>query len=146
MRVRVPERDEAVDAVMAACAREFGPGIARLSYEVSPNDRMFDGRFDHYLRIGLWAIRCIKRGLDGRCPDSILDFGCAHGRVLRALQVTFPAAEITGADIDPDAVQFCRDVLGAQTFLSATEPESIQATGKFALIWVGSVLTNLDAL
>lgn len=131
-------------------SREFeqlsGASLEELNYEVSPNDCMFDGRMAVYLGGGLDSLDGISRGLAGRSPESILDFGCGHGRVLRFLKLAFPEARLTASDIDEDAVQFCRDRLGVPAFLSAEDPREIpDPGGPFDLIWVGSMFTHIDA-
>ena len=124
---------------------EFGVDFANLDPEISPNDRMYDGLIDNYVRGGVWALRCIRRGLSGRIPESILDFGCGHGRVLRMLKLAYPDAELTAADIDADAVDFCRSQFGVTTHLSAEDPREIRLTATFDLIWVGSVFSHITA-
>ena len=135
-------RDE---PILREATVEFGVDFADLDFEVSPNDRMFAGSMEHYLRGGVWALRCIRRGLVGRAPESILDFGCGHGRVLRMLTLVYPNAELTGADVDADAVEFCRDQFGVNTFLSAEDPRAITVKHTFDLIWVGSVFSHITA-
>ena len=76
---------------------------------------------------------------------SILDLPSGHGRVLRTLAAAFPDAKITACDIDHDCVDFCAKTFGAVAVYSRERPHQIPISGKFDLIWCGSLLTHLDA-
>ena len=39
--------------------------------------------------------------------ESILDFGCGFGRVLRMLKAAYPEARLTAADVKREGVDFC---------------------------------------
>lgn len=123
----------------------------RIVTEVSPNDAMFHGCEDHYLGVGRSAIQCIVQSLRAaRIPTDqvkrILDLPCGHGRVLRHLRATFPDAQVTGCDLLDDGVDFCASMLGAVPVYSDEDPGKIPLeSDAFDLIWVGSLLTHLDA-
>lgn len=123
---------------------------------ISPGDSMFcrefgnDTAWQHYCESGRTALRGIRAALllAEREPQSIrriLDLPCGHGRILRVLKAAFPEAKITGCDIDRAGVDFCASTLGAEPVYSVPEPEKIPVQGPFDLIWVGSLLTHLDA-
>ena len=127
---------------------KLGPKVSGLVVDVSPNDTMFPGSLAVYLASGVSAVEGVKRAQAAAGKEtfeSILDFACGHGRVLRALKAEFPGAELAACDIDPDGVRFCARALGAKPFPSHTDPGQIELTGEFDLIWCGSLLTHLDA-
>jgi SAM-dependent methyltransferase len=76
--------------------------------------------------------------------ESILDFGCGHGRMLRTLQAAFPSASLAACDINRDGVDFCARVFGATPVYSSTDPAEISIDGKFDLIWCNSFFTHVD--
>jgi SAM-dependent methyltransferase len=132
--------------------REFGLNLVELVRDVSPNDtmfRMYEGRMAVYLSGGPAALRSIRRSFKsaGRTdpPESILDFGCGFGRVLRFLKLAFPEARLTASDIDAEAVEFCRRVFGATPIQSGEDPGEIALRDSFDLIWCFSVLTHVNS-
>ncbi len=118
---------------------------------ISANEGMFQGNEAHYFGVGAGAVTNIKRALGaaGRNPDSvarILDLPCGHGRVLRYLKTEFPHAEITACDLLTDGVDFCASQFGAIPVYSDPDPSRIPlARDAFDLVWVGSLVTHLDA-
>jgi len=109
---------------------------------------MFEGDERRYLDVGLSAIRCIRHALamvGAGAPRRILDLPCGHGRVLRALRVAWPEAELTACDLARDGVDFCARTFGARPVYSEVDPRAVAlARESFDLIWVGSLLTHLD--
>ena len=108
---------------------------------------MFNDSEESYFRVGRGALALIVgharmsgRGAFGR----ILDFPSGHGRVLRYLGAAFPDAELVACDLEPDAVQFCRDTFGATGIISRERSEEIELRGRFGLIWCGSLLTHIE--
>lgn len=75
--------------------------------------------------------------------ESILDWGCGAGRLTRYL--TMLAPEVTGADIDADNIQACRQILqkGRFVHVGLRPPCSLPADA-FDLVLGVSVLTHLD--
>jgi SAM-dependent methyltransferase len=128
-----------------------------VNREISPHEKMgrpSEGSAEeeaYYFEAGRSALECIDISLRAaRKPISevrrILDLPCAHGRVLRYLQAAFPAAEVSACDIMRDGVDFCASTLGAVPIYSEDDPRKIPlARGAYDLIWVGSLLTHLDA-
>lgn len=115
--------------------------------DIAPNDTMFDGSTEHYLSVGLSAMRAIEGALAGRpAPRRILDLPCGHGRVTRLLRARFPAAEITCSDIDHDGVAFTADRFGARAVFSDGHFPTLELGARFDLIWIGSLLTHLSEL
>jgi SAM-dependent methyltransferase len=86
-----------------------------LITELSPKDTMFDGRADHYLRVGLSALEAIEAGMFGAPePQTILDLPCGFGRVTRMLRARYPEAAITVCDLDRPGVDFSAATFGAR--------------------------------
>lgn len=76
-----------------------------------------------------------------RC-DSVLDFGCGCGRVLRHLQ-HLPAV-LHGCDSNPVAVEWCAGHLPAGAFtVNGLESPLDYEAGSFDLVYAFSVLTHL---
>lgn len=122
--------------------------LQKLSLEVHRNDEMYvplDAR--HYLSTGLGALRCIESALQrtgGRPVQSILDFPCGYGRVLRFLRARFPEAAITVSELDKGGLEFCGTTFSARVVQSETDFSRLSMPGRFDLIWCGSLLTHLD--
>jgi len=120
----------------------------RIDVTLSPNDEMFTGDLEDYLGVAETAVAQIAHAMaitgTGECRR-ILDLPCGHGRVLRALRAVFPDAEVTACDVNRDGVDFCAAQFGARPVYSTTDPREIPLDGTFDLIWVGSLLTHLDA-
>ncbi len=73
---------------------------------------------------------------------AVLDFGCGCGRVLRWLR-DIPA-ELRGADVDRDAIAWCRENLPFAKFeRNRLAPPLSYETESFDLIYAFSVLTHL---
>jgi cyclopropane fatty-acyl-phospholipid synthase-like methyltransferase len=76
-------------------------------------------------------------------PSRVLDLPCGHGRVMRALRAAFRNAEITGCDLDRDAVDYCTRTFGATGIVSGEDLGAIRWPGAYDLVWCGSLLTHL---
>jgi SAM-dependent methyltransferase len=115
---------------------------------IAPGDAMWAGDLEDYLGVGFSAVAQVAHAMSicGRTSlPRILDFACGHGRVLRALRAAFPEAELTAGDVDRDGVEFCARQFGATGVYSDPDPARVELEGEFDLIWVGSLLTHLDA-
>lgn len=131
-----------------AVAERLAAGRARLDTAIGEDDQMFEGDLDSYLRVCHSALAQIGHAMAicGRTSlASVLDFACGHGRVLRGLRAAFPEAELTGADINRDGVDFCARQFGALPVHSDPDPAKVELAGGHDLIWVGSLFTHLDA-
>ncbi len=121
---------------------------SRLDTEISENDGMFFGEKETYFFQTRSAFECIIDALrmHTECNvESILDFACGHGRVMRALRAAFPKSEIVASDSNADGVNYCVKKFDAIGVMSGENPDSINFDNrKFDLIWVGSLLTHLD--
>jgi SAM-dependent methyltransferase len=119
-----------------------------MNTEISPHDGMWEGDRDEYFQLAATGLGCVQRSLAAAGRESaerILDFGCGHGRVMRALRDAYPAADLTACDLDADGVQFCVDRFGARAANSTADITQISLPGDYDLIWCGSVFTHLDA-
>jgi SAM-dependent methyltransferase len=132
----------------ATIAELLGSYRERIDVTLSPDDEMFRGDLEDYLGVAETAIAHVAHAMaiTGRSGfDRILDLPCGHGRVLRALHAVFPDAELTACDINRSGVDFCAGQFGAMPVYSVADPHEIPLEGNFDLIWVGSLLTHLDA-
>ena len=131
-----------------AVAERLAAGRARIDPTIAPDDQMYRDDLDSYLSVCHSALAQIGHAMAicGRTsPRRILDFACGHGRVLRGLRATFPEAELTGADVNRDGVDFCARQFGSIPLYSDPDPARVPLAGGYDLIWVGSLFTHLDA-
>ena len=127
----------------------FARPIENVSQSVAPEDEMFAGNREHYFGVGDSALRCIELALlaaqkSPRDVKRILDLPCGHGRVLRTLRAAFPGASLTACDLSRHAIDHCAKAFGAEPVHSSEDPKAIPLSGRFDLIWCGSLLTHLD--
>jgi SAM-dependent methyltransferase len=121
---------------------------------IADNDAMFerhapaDEAWNHYFLCGRSALRVIRLALAAAGKTDVrkvLDLPCGHGRVLRVLRAAFPLAELHACDLDRDGVDYCAARFGARAIYSHPNPAQVALAGPYDLIWVGSLLTHLDA-
>jgi len=118
-----------------------GARMARVVFAEDPHQFILGGatiakRFDMLLR------ERFDRPLTSF--SRILDWGCGSGRVTRQL-MQMGCASITGADIDPDNIQWCRENLkGADFHHLGLNPPTSFADAQFDLVIGISVLTHLS--
>jgi SAM-dependent methyltransferase len=75
---------------------------------------------------------------------SILDFGCGCGRILAGWEHSLNGATLRGVDINPAAVNFCRENIGfAEVGLASAYPPLPFDDRTFDLIYAASVWTHL---
>jgi SAM-dependent methyltransferase len=77
--------------------------------------------------------------------QSILDFGCGTGRVIRNVEGKAAASRLVGVDIDESAIRWCRRHFQGVTF-DTIDPEPPLPFGDraFDFIFAVSVFTHLD--
>ncbi|MGZ4169019.1 MAG: class I SAM-dependent methyltransferase [Solirubrobacteraceae bacterium] len=80
-------------------------------------------------------------GWDG--VGSVLDFAAGYGRSTRFLVEHLPPERVTVAEIQPEALEFQRGELGVKTLLSTTDPEELDTSATFDLVFVASLFTHL---
>ena len=106
---------------------------------------MEDGEAEHYFACGASAMRAIKTAPLLGIPKAILDLPCGHGRVTRHLRDAYPDAELFVSDLDEPGADFCAAEFNATKLVSSLDLSDIDFGRKFDLIWVGSLITHLDA-
>jgi len=105
---------------------------------------------DEYLRIGEVCGRNIRDlltgvGRDLYAFDTILDFGCGSGRVLRTFQDRPASCRLYGTDIDRQAIAWCRTHLDIATWnTNAAMPPTAYPDQSFDFVYAISVFTHLD--
>jgi len=105
---------------------------------------MFEVNEDHYLQVGLSALKIIETAMLGLpAPQTILDLPCGFGRVTRTMRARYPDAAITVCDLDRAGVDFAAATFGARGVYSEPNFRDLELGGTFDLIWVGSLLTHL---
>ena len=79
--------------------------------------------------------------------NSILDFGCGCGRLIRSLRpLCDPWASLYGTDIDQAAIAWCKDNIADASFSMNGANPPLRYEGKsMDLIYACSVFTHLDA-
>ena len=130
-----------------------------LNCEISPRDdiyRFFDGHptsinpLRDYLADGwrtlaelMMLLESVGRPLMG--VKSFLEFASGHGRFTRHLVKAIGAERVTASDVVPDAVDFARDTLHVQSFLSASRPEELSCPQRYEVVFVLSLFSHLPA-
>ena len=139
-----PSRETARPDPMSALTLPAGFPFPKLVTDLAEGDTMFDGRSEHYLGVGLSALRVIEAAfLDAPAPRRILDLPCGFGRVTRMLRARYPSAEITVCDLDRLCVDFTAAHFSARGVYSKPNFRELELGAVFDLIWVGSLLTHL---
>ena len=109
-------------------------------------DGVTDERFHRW---GLSDWRRIEQslrqgGYDFSRPGAVLDFGCGCARILRFFELYARTTEFHGADVDRDAVDWCRrNIEFAQFTQVPFQPPTPYASGKFDGIFSFSVFSHL---
>lgn len=115
---------------------------------IAERDDMFVAeQLDHYLWAGTSALEVISEAmLLARKTrfHSVLDMPCGYGRVTRHLVKFFPDSEIFVSEIDKAKQKFCAATFGGRE-IDLPADFSGEPTRHFDLIFVGSLLTHLDA-
>jgi len=103
-----------------------------------------------FLAVGRQCAQDIVAGLKliGRAPESfesVLDFGCGCGRVLRWLKPELTSARVFGTDIDRQALAWCsKNLPGIAWSANAGLPPTGFAAQSFDLVYAISVFSHLD--
>jgi SAM-dependent methyltransferase len=135
--------EQTTEERLSAIIREEPSNISR---EIHTRDPM-NYKPDFYFEAGLIVLRYIRLALlsaNATSPRRILDLPSGYGRILRMLKAAFPEAALTACDIRADAVDFCVQTFGATGVLGKENPDEVELTGPFDLIWCGSLLTHVD--
>ncbi|MGA2435137.1 MAG: methyltransferase domain-containing protein [Bryobacteraceae bacterium] len=117
---------------------------ARLRYRVGES-----ANAETFIAVGESASRAIESAAEsvGRpleTCETVLDFGCGCGRTLAWLIERRPAVEFHGADVDSEAIEWCRGNFPPAKFaVGAPLPPTPYADASFDLIYAISVFTHL---
>lgn len=128
-----------------------------VNCEISPQDdiyRFFDGHptsinpLRDYLADGwrtLSELMLLLESVDRPLlrVASFLEFASGHGRFTRHLAQALGAGKVTVSDVVPGAVQFARDVLGVQGFVSTREPQALAWRGRHEVVFALSLFSHL---
>ena len=127
--------------------------LRRVSRTVSPQDIIyttgsaaagqnwyFQSAADQIVEIDARLREAGHPGLTG-C-DGVADFASHYGRMTRVLRAALPHADVYACDIDPPAIRFCAEELGALPVLLGWHPdEEVLPEGLGAVVCV-SLLTH----
>jgi SAM-dependent methyltransferase len=87
-----------------------------------------------------------RHGVIYRPGLRLLDWGCGHGRVTRHFQRHWPAARVTGIDIDSSNIAWCQATMDRDAYVHAPLwPPTCLASRSFDAILGLSVMTHLSA-
>ncbi|MBV8645227.1 MAG: twitch domain-containing radical SAM protein [Candidatus Eremiobacteraeota bacterium] len=124
--------------------------LERMNRTVSPNDAIFAvvGAKEWYFGsapLQLAEIDALLRehghaGLAG--SRAVADYASHYGRTTRALRAALPGAAVYACDIDPDAVRFCADELGALPVITGWRPDEDRLPADLDAITCISLLTH----
>lgn len=136
------------------------PGVSRyasllrdMDRTVAPHDSLYgvyarEGNVEHYFASAARQVEQLDALLAAHCRktlagiDSIADYACHYGRLLRALRAARPDARLYAYDIDPDAVEFCVrrfHCIGRVAGWKADVPGDV---GRHELLVAASLLTH----
>ena len=90
-------------------------------FEAGVPDSFFTSAADQIAEIDLRLREHAHPGL-AAC-QAVADFACHYGRMTRVLRAALPHAAVYACDIDPAAVNFCADELGALPVLTGWRPD-----------------------
>lgn len=117
---------------------------ANLVTAISDRDTMLDpGGEAAYFSTGRAALDICQHILNGKVPNSIIDFGCGFGRGMRWFRSAWPQAKIYGVEIDRAALEFVQSTFSVEPILGNTD-FTVELPKNIDLIFSGSLMTHLD--
>jgi len=123
----------------------------KIKSDILETDEMFvpgvPGALDHYFSVGRSAINMITQAmvLTGKTRfEAVLDLPCGAGRITRHLSAFFYDSKIFVAELDKQKEAFVVEKFGA-TPIRTTADFSLDPDRRFDLVFVGSLLTHLNA-
>lgn len=133
----------------------FTSRLAELDRTISPHDSLFNvyvtrGSAEQYFVSALEQVQLLDRLLSVHCGrsittvDSIADYACHYGRLLRALRAFRPEADLYAYDIDPDAVAFCARRFGARSRVIGWDVGGAVSAERHDLLICASLITHTD--
>jgi SAM-dependent methyltransferase len=94
--------------------------------------------------ISIFDILSLVKKYDTSLTCRLLDWGCGSGRISRHIAKKFPEIELTGCDIDSEAVDWCNNVIKNGDFRPIDpEPPTTFERGQFTSIIGFSIVTHL---
>ena len=77
--------------------------------------------------------------------DTIYDFGCGCGRIIRAFKIEQPSSHLYGSDIDPEAIEWLKNSCGsvAEFHTNPHVPPTNYSSNQFDFIFSISIFTHL---
>ena len=98
-----------------------------------------------YRTFGIFEQMLAKAGFRIQSCDTVLDFGCGCGRLIRAFHTSMPHAKLFGTEIDAEAIQWLNENYGRfGTFaVNGSLPPLPHEKERFDLIYGVSVFTHL---
>jgi SAM-dependent methyltransferase len=144
-RPGVPPALHASLAALLASAAAAALPPAHLRTRVHGNDD--PASFDSIGKVAAFDLYAANRsaGIALSPGSRVLDFGCGCGRILKYFKLLYPAAELHGTDIDPEAIAWCAGNaahLGSFTTNGEWPPLSF-ADGFFDYVYSVSIFTHL---
>ncbi len=143
--------------VKSALKRRTGPPAAAADGPIPPEPLRFrvhgpapDDEGASFLDVGQRCAQDLVGALAGAGYQlnefkNILDFGVGCGRTLRWLAPLAPNSNFHGADIDHEAIAWCRAHLRPATCtVNGARPPLSYRNGQFDLVYAISVLTHLN--
>ena len=126
--------------------------LRRANRTVSPHDAIFTignaVQSDWYFPSGAYQLAEIDARMREHdhpgLADSraVADFASHYGRMTRMLRAAAPHAAVYACDIDPDAVRFCADELGAVPVVTGWRPDEEHLPNELDAIVCVSLLTH----
>jgi SAM-dependent methyltransferase len=74
---------------------------------------------------------------------SFLDFAAGYGRTTRFVVEHLPAERVTVGEIQRDALEFQEREFGVKTLASTSDPDELESSTRFDLVFVASLFTHL---
>lgn len=127
--------------------------VCPLGLPVPPEQlwRGLGANLNEYLNVGKEHTDNMRKSLKNQgveMPDTILDFGCGAGRMVRWLKPEAERGVVWGCDIQGEDIQWLQRHLSPpfRFFTSTTLPTLPFADGYFGLVYAGSVFTHISDL
>lgn len=121
-----------------------------LGHLLAAHHGSVDAALVGYFRTGRMAAAALERVLRwrfgegfGERPLRLLELASGHGRVTRFLRASLPAAELTVAEIDAEAVAFQRETFGVAGVVTGADPDSLPDGDRFDAVFVASFFSHL---
>ncbi len=136
-----------------AAGASFASLLRDMDRTVAPRDSLYGvyargGNVEHYFTSAVHQVEQLDTLLSTHCRrtlaqvDSIADYACHYGRLLRALRAARPDARLYAYDIDPDAVAFCVRRFHCVGRVIGWDADAPDDAGRHQLLVAASLLTH----